>query len=334
MHLIFEDNMLQSRRLLAVFAALSITFFANFGLAQETRLYTDALDRNVEIPVKPERIISMHDHSLTLPLVELGASIVGSHGRAREDGSTYLRSVNTIFNVDFDNSDIEFIGAWNSIDYEKIASLKPDLIIARAPWDEEPLEKLEIVAPTVFIDDTADALEFYEEVADVAGKIEKFEYLKDKYLQLIENSKGWLGHKGYTYSKIQAWDGNLTVYAHYGSLTPVLDDLGFQITATGKAFRDKGVAWGEKVSAELLPEQDADFLFDTYRIDQGQADGPQLAWDRMEKVLPNFCSLLSACQKGNYIFIPREHAAANSFATMSMNVHYIVSHVAGRKLPH
>jgi iron complex transport system substrate-binding protein len=301
--------------------------------AQETRTHIDALDRMVEIPVAPKRIVSMHDHALTLPLVELGAPVVGSHGRVREDGSTYLRSVNTVMNVDFDNSEIEFIGAWNSIDFEKIASLKPDLIIARAPWDEEQIEKLEAIAPTAYVDDTADALELYQSIADVAGKLEEFNYLNAKYEHLIADAKGWLGNPSYTYSKIQTWDGKLTVYANYGALTRALDDLGFLIAGTGAELRNKGVGWGEEVSAELLPEQDADFLFDTYRIDQGQNDGPQVAWGRMETVLPNFCTLLSACQKGNYIFIPREHAAPNSFATLTMNVHYVVSHVAGGHHP-
>lgn len=298
--------------------------------AQEMRSYTDALKRIVGIPANPQRIVSMHDHALTLPLVELGAPVVGSHGRVANNGSAYLRSVNTVMNVDFGNSDIAFIGAFDQIDFEAIASLGPDLIIGQI-YDKALLQKLEAIAPTVILDDSKNAIDFYADVADVSGKTKEFKERLAGYKSLVADAQGWLqGPSRYTYSKIQAYDGQLEVYANYGALTKALDDLGFQITKTGQEMRNRGVSWGETVSAEILPAQDADFLFDTYRIDQGQEDSPKAARNRMEEVLPGYCKLLTACMQGRYIFVPREHAAPISFRTLEMNVHYIVSHVMGR----
>ncbi|MEM7709422.1 MAG: hypothetical protein AAF264_01460 [Pseudomonadota bacterium] len=138
------------------------------------------------------------------------------------------------------------------------------------------------------------------------------------------------GPHDYTYAKIQAYDGNFEVYANCGALTKVLDDLVFRITGDGARLREEDVVWGETLSPERMPAQNADFLFDTYRIDQGQGDSPAQAIARMAEVLPSYCQVLTACAEGRYIFMPREHAAPISFRTMEMLVHYVVSHTAGR----
>lgn len=296
--------------------------------AQEMRTYTDALDRAVEIPTDPQRIIAIHDLTITMPLVELGAPVVGSHGRVRDDGSTYLRSVNTIFNVDFDNSDIAYVGSWQQMDFEAMAALDPDLIIARAPWDEEIRDQLEIVGPTVFVADVPEPFETYRQIADAAGMLPEFEARLGDYEALIEDARSWAPQlQGADYSKIQGWDGNLEVYAGYGGLTQVLHALGMERTDFARAMADRGVVWGEEVSAEVLPELDADYIFDTYRIDQD--DTPQKAYDRLDEVFPGWCDMLSGCAEGRYVLVPREHTGS-TFRELEMLVHYVVSHTAGR----
>ncbi|SFQ64149.1 iron complex transport system substrate-binding protein [Roseivivax halotolerans] len=314
------------KRLLTTLAALAA--LAIPAAAQEMRTFTDALGREVEIPVDPQRIIAIHDLTITMPLVELGAPVVGSHGRVRDDGSTYLRSVNTIFNVDFDNSDIEFVGAFNQMDFEAMAALDPDLIIARAPWDEEIREQLEIVGPTVYVADVPEPFETYRQIADAAGMLPEFEARLGDYDALIEDARNWAPQlQGASYSKIQGYDGILWVAAGYGGLTQVLHALGMERTDFAQAMADRGVVWGEEVSAEVLPELEADYIFDTYRIDQD--DTPQKAFDRLSDVFPGWCDLLSGCAQGRYILVPREHTGS-TFRELEMLVHYVVSHTAGR----
>ena len=86
----------------------------------QTQTFTDDLGRTVTVPLHPQRIVSMHDLDITIPLIELGAPIA-SHGRTRPDGSHYLRSSAQLTGVDFDNSDIRFIGTAD-IDLEAVAA--------------------------------------------------------------------------------------------------------------------------------------------------------------------------------------------------------------------
>lgn len=70
--------------------------------------------------------------------------------------------------VDFDNSDIKFIGTAD-IDIEAIAAAKPDLIITE-PTRNTPVEQLEKIAPTVSIDHLdGGAPEIYRKLAQLTG---------------------------------------------------------------------------------------------------------------------------------------------------------------------
>ncbi len=89
--------------------------------APQTQTFTDDLGRTVTVPLHPQRIVSMHDLDITIPLIELGAPPIASHGRTRPDGSHYLRSSAQLTGVDFDNSDIRFIGTAD-IDLEAVAA--------------------------------------------------------------------------------------------------------------------------------------------------------------------------------------------------------------------
>ncbi|STW79186.1 iron compound-binding protein of ABC transporter family [Klebsiella michiganensis] len=83
------------------------------------------------VPLHPQRIVSLHDLDITIPLIELGVPPVASHGRTRPDGSHFLRASAQLTGVDFDNSAIRFIGTAD-IDLEAVAAAKPDLIITEA----------------------------------------------------------------------------------------------------------------------------------------------------------------------------------------------------------
>lgn len=51
--------------------------------------FTDDLGRVVNVPLHPQRIVSLHDLDITIPLIELGVPPVASHGRTRPDGSHF-----------------------------------------------------------------------------------------------------------------------------------------------------------------------------------------------------------------------------------------------------
>ena len=297
--------------------------------ADRSQEFTDGLDRTVQIPVSPGRIVALHDLSITLPPIELGADVVGSHGRKRDDGSTYPRSVNTLFGVDFHNSDIQFIGAFDAIDLETMASVKPDLIIGRALWDEPLLEQLEAIAPTVLLEETTNGMDFYRDIADVSARLPVFERLQVRHESLLADARTWIDDPdSLTYAMIQSNGTELQAYATYGAITLALDQLGLQPNEPTRTRLDRGQVVADTISAERLPEQNADFVFDIYRIDQGKNDSPAAASERMEAIVPGWCRVFEACREGRYILLHREHANV-AFRTLELNVHYLVTHIGG-----
>ena len=293
----------------------------------QTQPFTDDLGRVVQVPVHPQRIVSLHDLDITIPLIELGVPPVASHGRTRPDGSHYLRSSAQLTGIDFDNSDIAFIGTAD-IDLEAIAAAKPDLIITE-PNRNVPVEQLAKIAPTVSIDHLlGSAPRIYSKLAQLTGTQARLAVLERRYQAQIAQLKQTIDTQKITVSVIQANNGKVTVHHSYHTLGRVLRDVGFRFPPLVDAIPD-----GQRidVSAEQLPDLDADFIFATYRSDTGGK--PQDELQAMEKVMPGWCDFMRACRTGRYILLPREEVISNSFAALSLMVAQVQSHIAGRPVP-
>ncbi len=284
------------------------------------------------IPDQAQRIIGLHDQSVTLTLVELGAPVVGSHGRVDDDDQIYMRSVDLLFGLDFENAGIGYAGNFDQMDFEAMAAMEPDLIIGRE-YDMETRDKYEAIAPTVFIADTpTEPMAFPRAIADAAGLRDAYDTQLAIYEANLERANFALPQvRGATYSKIQGWEGKLEVYAGYGGLTKVLDDLGFVRGSAGQEMADRGVVWGEEVSAEILPELEADYLFDTYTIAYGDTLADPAI--RLNEALPGWCDFLTACTEGRYIVLPREYATGFSFTQLNMLLQMVTTNVATSAAP-
>lgn len=303
-----------------------LLLFSRLACAADTQSFTDDLGRTVIVPLHPQRIVSLHDLDITIPLIELGAPPVASHGRTRPDGSHFLRSSGLLTGVDFDNSAIQFIGTAD-LDIEAIAAAKPDLIITE-PSRNVAVEQLEKIAPTVSIDHLiGGAPRIYSKLAQLTGTQAKLAILERRYQEQIKQLKLMVDTQHIRVSVIQANKGKITVHHTYRALGRVLRDAGFRFPPLVDSIPD-----GDRidVSAERLPELDADFIFDTWRSDTGNK--PQQELDAMHSVMPGWCNFLQACRRGHYILLPREEAISNSFAALSLMVAQVQSHIAGRPL--
>lgn len=292
-----------------------------------TRPFTDDLGRVVNVPLHPQRIVSLHDLDITIPLIELGVPPVASHGRTRPDGSHFLRSGALLTGVDFDHSTIKFIGTAD-IDIEAIVAAKPDLIITE-PSRHTPIEQLEKIAPTVSIEHLdGGAPEIYRKLAQLTGTQARLAILERRYREEIDRLKHTVDTQHITVSVIQANQGKINALHTYHSLGRVLRDAGFSFPKLIDSIPPGGRI---DVSAERLPEMDADFVFATWRGDTGGKPQDEIA--AMDAVLPGWCEFLTACQRGHYVLISREEAISNSFASLSLMVAQVQSHIAGRHLP-
>lgn len=308
---------------------LMMLVLAGFSVsaAEQVQTFKDDLGRSVTLPLHPKRIVSLHDLDITIPLIELGVPPVASHGRTRPDGSHFIRSGGLLTGVDFDNSSIQFIGTAD-IDIEAIAAAKPDLIITE-PTRSTPVAQLEKIAPTVSIDHLdGGAPEIYRKLAQLTGTQARLKILERRYQDQIKALKATIDTRKISVSVIQANQGKITVMHSYHSLGRVLRDAGFTFPPLIDTIPDGGRI---DVSAERLPELDADFVFATWRGDTGGKPQDELA--AMEAVMPGWCQFLNACRTGHYVLISREEAISNSFASLGLMAAQIQSQIAGRPLP-
>lgn len=279
--------------------------------------FTDDTGRTVEVPDTPRRIVSVYDIDVTIPLIELGVTPVGSHGRIGPDGQPTLRSAKLLVGVDFDNSDIAFIGA-NTVDLEAIVALKPDLIITELSRPT-PVDQLQKIAPTVVLDNKQGAPHLYRQLAALVNAEPQLARLEARYQAQIEQLKQTVTVADLTVSVMQPLRGKISVYHTYRALGQVLRDAGFAFAPLIEQIPENDRI---EVGPERLPELDADVIFDPYRSDQGNGIPQEL--EMLEAIMPGFCGFLSACRNGKYVMVPREAAISNSYAGLGQMVSMVM----------
>ncbi len=309
--------------LMLLFAALAM---ATSAVSAETRVFTDDAGRTVDIPVNPQRIASLDDLRITIPLIELGVDPVASHGRVSDEGP-YIRASTILTGVDFSNSDIAFLG--NDLDIEALAKAEPDLIITLATR-ESPIEQLERIAPTVVLDPAVTGyMGIYERLADLTGTQDRHARMQTRYAAELAQLTELVDAPSTTVSVIDAADGMVTVMHTYGSLGIVLRDAGFKFAP---AFENVTKGSEIKLSAEFLPTLDADIIFDSYRADRDE--GPLDADARMREVLETYCDVLWACQNNQYFRLPREEIYAISYKGLSTAITALVALLSAQDVMH
>ena len=210
----------------------------------------NAWNGEVEVPVDPQRIVTLSDQNALLPLLELGVEPVGSYGRIVGGQETFRRT------ADFDTTDVEFIGVDAEVSVEAVALLEPDLIVGGPFVGVELDEQLSEVAPVVRIDPfdqpLADALDQW---AALVGREDRATELRADYEAAVAATRAALPDPQEITLIIAASGTPGTWYYESGQ-------------ATGQVIADLGVAQpGEFVprsesepSEEVFPEHVADYV--------------------------------------------------------------------------
>lgn len=304
--------------------AVALAALAAPAFAQETMVVTDDLGREVEVPAHPQRVVSQNDNRLTLPLLELGVPLVGSSGRIDAEGNPYLRAVPDLLGIDFDTADFEFIGLYNELDYEAIATLEPDLIVTMR---EEQVEQLSVIAPTLVIHPNEYPVkQGMERLAEVTGATERYAALAAAYERKLETvSHFFTNPEDITVSVTFSFPSGQDVYVYndLGALTVVLDDLGLRQPRIAREMGGRSMA----ISPELWPRIDADFVINFYGTTP--EDGPEQVRAGLDNYLEGWCAFLHACRENQYLFFPYA-SYGYSFGALELNLDLLTTHIAGR----
>lgn len=151
----------------------------------ETRRFEDDTGAVVEIPVRPERVVTLDDRTLEAALA-VGAPVVGAVGRYR--GQPVPPAFEGLA------EGVEIFGVQPNL--EAIARLKPDLILAQGFTVEEIGEDLRRISPLVVLeywkDETYTTIkwrEHFRRVADAVGRPERAERELARLDRAVEDFK-------------------------------------------------------------------------------------------------------------------------------------------------
>ena len=222
----------------------------------ETRVVKNVDEEEITVPTKPQRVVVLSEPTLDAVLA-LGVKPVGAiSGRGQQTVPNYLK--------DKVGDDVTLVGSVSEVNYDKVASLTPDLILADSTGVDkrsEAYKTLQDIAPVVYTGYAGgDWTINFERVADALNLVDKGKQVEEDYEKLTENLKKELeplyGDKTFS---IVRWAGNgPALILKELPAGQVLSDLGLQ---RPPAQDREGQGHSEPVSLENLSDIDADYMF-------------------------------------------------------------------------
>ncbi|WP_399630590.1 ABC transporter substrate-binding protein [Sporosarcina sp. SG10008] len=181
-----------------------------------------------------------------------------------------------------DMTGTESVGIESEPSLEKIASLKPDLIIGNKMRHEAVYEQLSKIAPTVFAETLrGDWQENFKLYAKAVNQEEKGNEVLGAYNNRVETIKTELGDQtNKKISMVRFMAGDIRIYHKDSFSGVILDQLGFA-RADGQDvddFAEKGL------TKERIPAMDGDVLF-YFTYETGDNEATKLTNDWIEDPL-------------------------------------------------
>ncbi|WP_107838517.1 ABC transporter substrate-binding protein [Metasolibacillus meyeri] len=214
-----------------------------------TKMYTDALSREVEIPTNPQRVVALWTVG---EILALDVQPVGS--------TTQLLR----FYTDEEKDGIEIVGDSVIGDYEKILSLNPDLIVLYALAKEEEIEQFSKIAPTVTTQFFGEPMESLRDLGEILNKQEEAEDWIKEYNRRVEVAREEVKDLNLQDEKavvIQLALKNMYLYRS-STFPTIFDAYQFQLSSYQEKLQQDGNFAKEQLSIEILPEfSDVDRIF-------------------------------------------------------------------------
>ncbi|MGZ9586485.1 ABC transporter substrate-binding protein [Paenibacillus marinisediminis] len=291
-----------SRKLLVLFAVVSIFVLAACGNSKENAKEESSTESNAysvehamgttEIKDTPKRIVVLTNEG-TEALLALGIKPVGAV-QAFSGDPWYDH-------LEDQMEGVQVVGFEGEINLEKIASLKPDLIIGNKLRQEKEYEKLSKIAPTVFSEtlrgDWKENFKLYSKAVNQETKgAEVLKAYEDKVQALKEK----LGDKTNQEVSVVRFMADKTRIYYTDSFSGVIfDSLGFKRVPEQAALFKDNAKLGKlavEVGKEVIPQMDGDVIF--YFTYTPTGDDAALATEKEWTEDPLWKNL-SAVQKGN-----------------------------------
>ncbi len=228
----------------------------------ETRTVEHALGTS-EVSERPQRIVSLSVGEITDTLIALDHKPVGSvtydpiadaYGGSGDNGAYPPALAGRTENI-------ESVGIYEP-NLEKIASLKPDLIIGET-WNTEGIyEELSEIAPTIAISPERDFKVWLKEIGNAIGAENEAEEILTRYRERAEAVRAEV--EGARVSVVRPRTEELLLYGPPSNAGKVLTDLGIEVQPvpeTGEDWSGDGTRAIGSLSLEYVPELAGEHIF-------------------------------------------------------------------------
>lgn len=220
----------------------------------ESRSYRDAKGRELTLPARPERIVALSEPTLDNALALGVRPIATTAGRGQGTISAYLQDR---------ARGIASVGILGQPSIERVAALRPDVILIDGTATQDPsiVDKLERIAPTVYVSRTgADWRVAFSALADVLGRGAEGRAALARFDRRVEQVRSRLGANAGAQVSIVRWGGIglPAVIMRELASSRVVAQLGLR----RPPFQDRrGPGHSVPVSLERLEDLDGDWIF-------------------------------------------------------------------------
>lgn len=316
----------------------------------------DAGSRKIEhlagttcMPEKPQRIVPLHGLSLAVALYEFGAGdrIVAIADWPRGDGRELFTDPAVQYHTSLRLEDDDYAFLFRT-DFERLVSLKPDLIIGRQ-YDLEIYDQLSAIAPTVLLSADKPIPEFTADIANTINEQAAYERVKAEFLaraEAIRLENPELAELDVALLTVSPGPWTL-VYQRMGAIHEAFDLVGIRTAPKVQlfftdTFGEDNVEASANLSLERLDIVDADLLilpywyyhqdvtktFSTFDHEKGNA---RVLAD-FEKALPGYCQFLRVCQAGQMMILEATPTYAWNYSGLHAALDFIEAEIVGRKI--
>ncbi|SEO07372.1 iron complex transport system substrate-binding protein [Amphibacillus marinus] len=237
---------------------------SNDEQTSDTRVLTDAVGNEVEVPANPERVIAsyLEDHLIALDITPVAQWSIQDGASVQDYLQDHLQNVDTIP---------------SELPFEAVASFNPDLIIlpSASSVEEGTYDQYAQIAPTYIVSEETneDWRENLQRIAEVFGLEEQAEQVLSDYeakaseaSQLIEQAIG-------DQSAAAIWFVADTFYIVGDAVSSgavLYQDLGIAVPAVVEEVSSAATGNWSPISLEKLAELDADHIFLINSSDSGE----------------------------------------------------------------
>ena len=270
-----------SKAVLALLTALFLVFMAACGSngASKEESGSDSKGKKAytvkhamgktEIPKTPKRVVVLTNEG-TEALLAMGIKPVGAvQSWLGDPWYDHIKD---------DMKGVQVVGTESEVSIEKIAALKPDLIIGNKMRQEAVYDQLSQIAPTVFSETLrGDWKENFELYAKATNKEAKGKEVLADFDQHVNDVKEKLGDKvNQEVSVVRFMPGTARIYYTDSFSGVIFKQLGFKRTPEQeKMFKDNSKLGNLAVDVgkEVIPKMDGDVMFYFTYAPKGENEG-------------------------------------------------------------